>query len=71
MIGINSGFIIISIGRHAIFHFKKVICIAVDFRLWRCSQSDHDRIEIFENRTIFLENTSVAFVCDNEVKMSR
>ena len=71
MIGIYSSFVIIGIGRHTIFNFKEVIGIAVNIH-FRCSrQSNHNRIEVFKYSTVLFENTSVAFIRDYKIKMSR
>ena len=46
-------------------HFEEIVCISVYIRFWCSSQPDQNRIEIFKNRTIFFEDTAVAFIHDN------
>ena len=71
MICIDRRFVIVGIGRHTVLDLKEIIGIAVNIGFRCCCQTDHDRIEILKDRTIFLENASVALVSDDKVKVCR
>ena len=71
MICIDRRFVIVGIGRHTVLDLKEIIGIAVNIGFWCCCQTDHDRIEILKDRTIFFENASVALVSDDKVKVCR
>ena len=71
MILINSRLIIVCIRRHTMFHFKEIIRIPIHIRFRRRRQTNHDCIKILENRPVFLKNTAVAFVNNNQIKMCR
>ena len=71
MIGMYSRFVIIGISRNTILDFKEIICVAVNIS-FRCScQTDHDRIKILKDSTIFLKNAPVALVRDNKIEVCR
>ena len=71
MICIDRRFVIVGIGRHTVLDLKEIIGVAVNIGFRCCCQTDHYRIEILKDRTIFLENASVALVSDDKVKVCR
>ncbi len=71
MVNFGSGAVFVNIGRHAAFHIKEVIGIAIDL-ISRCRGKPHNkRVKIVENSAIFFENRAVSLVNDNEVEMRR
>ena len=71
MVLVDRRFVIIHIGRHTVFHIKEIVGIAVHLRLWRGSKPHQNPIKIIKNRAVFLKNTAVTFVNDDEVKVCR
>ena len=69
MILIDCRLVVVCIRRYTVLHFEEIIGIAINVRFWGCGQSDHDRIEVFENRAVFFEYAAVALVDDDEVKV--
>ena len=69
MILIHRCLIIVGIGRDSMLHLKEVIGIPVHVRLGSCGQSHQNRIEVFENRPVLFENTAMALIYNNQVKM--
>ena len=53
------------------FHFEKVVGVAVHVGFRGGGQAHENGIEIVKNRPVFLENAAVALVHDDEVKVSR
>ena len=71
MIGMYCRFVIVGIGRHTVLYLKEIVGVAVNIG-FRCRcQTDHDRIEIFKDRTIFLENAPVTLIRNNQVEVCR
>ena len=62
MILINCCFIIISVGRNAVFHLEKVVGVAVNIGFRRGGEAHHHGVEILENRPILFEYAPMAFV---------
>ena len=71
MILIYCCFIVVGIGWHTRFQFKEPVYVSIGVFLRRGGQAHHDRIKILENCPVFLKNTSVALVHDDQVKMRR
>ena len=69
MILIDCCLVVVCIRRYAVLHFEEIVSITINVRFGGCGQSDHDRIEVFENRAIFFEYAAVALVDDDEVKV--
>ena len=64
-------FVVIGIGGDAVFHFKKVIGIPIHIRFRRSGEAHQERVEILKNGPVFFENTAVALINDNQIKMCR
>ena len=69
MILISRRLIVIGIGGHIVFHLEKVVGIAVHVGFGRSGKPHHHGIKILKNSPVLFENTSVALVNDNEIKM--
>ena len=69
MILIYCRLVVVCIRRYAVLHFEEIVGIAINVCFGSCGQADHDRIEVFENRTVFFEYAAVALVDDDEVKV--
>ncbi len=71
MILVDSCLIVIGIGRHTMFHFKEIISITIHIGFRCCCQTDHDSIKILKDGSVFFEDTSMAFINNDQIKMSR
>ena len=69
MILIDSGFVIIGIGRYTMLHFKEFIGVPVNIGFRSCRQANHNCIEIRKYCTVFLENAPVTLVDYDQIKM--
>ena len=71
MVSMDCGFVVIGIGGHTMLYFEEIIGVSIDVRFRRSSKAYHNSVEILENGAVLLENTAVAFVDDDKVKMCR
>ena len=71
MVGVDRRVVIVGVGGDAMFHLEKVVGVAVYIGFRGGGQAHQNRVEIVEDGTVFLENTAVALVHDDEVKMRR
>ena len=71
MILIHGGFIVIGVCGHAVLHLEEIVGIAVYICFRGSRQAHHIRIKILKDRSVFLKNTAVALVNDDEVKVRR
>ena len=69
MVGMNRRLVVIGIGGNPVLHLKEIVGIPIHVRLRRGSQPHHHSVKIVKNRPVFLENTAVAFINDNQVKV--
>lgn len=69
MILIYRRLVVVCIRRYAVLHFKEIVGIAINVCFGGCGQSDHNRIEVLENRTVFFKYAAMALINDNKVKV--
>ena len=53
------------------FHFKEIVGVPIYIRFRRSGKANHQSIKIFKNCPVLFENTPVAFINNNQVKMRR
>ena len=53
------------------FHLEEIVGVAVHIGFRRSSKADHQSIKVFKNRPVLFENTPVAFINDDQIKMRR
>ena len=71
MILVHRRFVVVGIGGNTRLQLEEPVNIPVRI-CFRCScQAHHDGVEIFKDRPVFLENTPVTFVNDDQIKMRR
>lgn len=68
---VDGCFVVVGIGGYAVFHFKEVVCVAVDVGFWCGGEANEYGVEVFKYCPVFFEDAAVAFVDYDEVEVCR